>query len=250
MPEPIQQPESFGPETARFATTRWSTVLAARGAVSPESDQALARLCERYWYPLYAYVRRRGNNSADAQDLTQSFFARLLERKLLKQIAPEGGRFRSYLLTALKHFLTDEWEKGQAQKRGGGQRILSIDEQTAENRYKIEPVDTLDPERLFERRWAMTLLETTLARLEEEYRASGKAEWFSQLRDVLLEEANAPGYAEIASRLGASEGAVKVAVHRMRKSFRRLLREEIADTVAGPEEVDEEIRHLFAALSQ
>lgn len=232
-----------------FATTHWTTILAAGDTLSPGSTEALARLCERYWYPLYAYVRRRGYNSTDAQDLTQAFFARLLERKMLKRIKPVGGRFRSFLLTSLKHFLADEWGKEKAEKRGGGARILSFDEQVAEERYRIEPAEHLDPEKLFERRWAITLLEAAMARLEEECRASGKAEWFAHFRGVLLADGDAPSYGEIARELSLSEGAVKVAVHRLRKSFRRALREEIAGTVAHPQEVDEEIQHLFAVLS-
>lgn len=241
--------DSSGSE-ARFATTHWTTVLAAGEGSSADSREALARLCERYWYPLYAYVRRRGNDPADAQDLTQAFFARLFERELLKRIAPEGGRFRSFLLTALKHFLTDEWKRGRARKRGGGRTTLSIDERDAEERYRVEPVDTLNPERLFERRWALTLLESALARLEEEYRSSGKVETFARLRSVLLADSDAPAYSEIGAQLGISEGAVKVAAHRMRSSFRRLLRAEIADTVNRPEEVDEELRHLFVVLAR
>lgn len=238
------------PKAEQFATTHWTTVLAAGDSVSPHSEEALARLCERYWYPVYAYVRRHGNSPHDSQDLTQAFFARLFERKLLRHVDREGGRFRSYLLTALKNFLCDEWEKGQAQKRGGGRRVLSIDEHRAEERYRIEPVERLDPERLFERRWALTLLEQALERLEKEYRTSGRSEWFHQLRGVLLAEADTSCYAEIARVLNSSVGAVKVAVHRMRRSFRQILRDEISQTVSCGEEVDEELRHLFSVLAE
>jgi len=234
---------------AAFVTTHWSVVLTASRSDTTRSRDALARLCQTYWYPLYAYVRRLGNAPPDAQDLTQEFFARLLEKNYLVGADESRGRFRSFLLAALKHFLANEWDKARAQKRGGGQIPVSIDLAAAETACRFEPADTATAEKIFERRWALTLLEQVLRRLREEYVRSGREKWFEQLKPTLTEASRAVRYAEIALRLGTSEGAVKVAVHRLRQRYREMLRAEIADTVASPGEVEDELRNLFAALA-
>jgi RNA polymerase sigma factor (sigma-70 family) len=223
-------------------------VLAAGGATSPTTDTALEQLCRTYWYPLYAYVRRRGYGVADAQDLTQGFFARLLEGRSLEAVDRSKGRFRSFLLAALEHFLAKEWRRAKAQKRGGGRIIFSLDDDTAENRYAAEPAHDLTPERIYERRWALTLLEQALARLRQDCLATGKAELFEHLKGAFLCEKSELSYSAIAAQLGMSEGALKVAAHRLRQRYGELLREEIGQTVADPKEIDEEVRCLFAAL--
>jgi RNA polymerase sigma-70 factor (ECF subfamily) len=194
-------------------------------------------------------VRRQGHNPHDAQDLTQEFFARLLEKNFLAGVQREKGRFRSFLLASLKHFLANEWDKAKAQKRGGGQVPISIDTTLGESSFGLEPVDTVTAERIYERRWALALLEQVLRRLRDEYTRDGKEKQFEQLKPTLTEASRSVPYAEIAIRLGTSEGAIKVAVHRLRQRYRELLRAEIADTVAGPGEIDDEIRNLFAALA-
>jgi len=214
---------------------------------SAGAHAALSTLCRAYWYPLYAYVRRQGSSPHDAQDLTQEFFARLIEKGWLDAVARERGRFRSFLLAAMKHFLANERDKAQAQKRGGGVIWLSIDDAIAEGRYREEPIETATAEKLFERRWACTLLEQVLARLREEMVEAGKDAHFEMLKGCLAGEK--PRHAEIAAQLGMTEGAVKVAVHRLRDRYRALIRAEIAQTVAHPSEIDDELRHLFAALS-
>lgn len=234
---------------AAFVTTHWSVVLDAGRADPERARDALARLCQTYWHPLYAYVRRLGNSPHDAQDLTQEFFARLLAKNSLAGADESRGRFRSFLLASLKHFLVNEWDKARAQKRGGGQIPIPIDVNTAETSCHFEPADTTTAEKIFERRWALTLLDQVLRRLREQYAASGREELFEQLKPTLTEVSRAVRYAEIATRLGTTEGAVKVAVHRLRQHYRELLRAEIADTVASPGEVDDELRSLFAALS-
>jgi RNA polymerase sigma-70 factor (ECF subfamily) len=205
-------------------------------------------LCRTYWYPLYTYVRRRGHDSADAEDLTQAFFAHLLEHDGLLRVDPAKGRFRSYLLTALNHFLVDEWKTANRQVRGGSKRILSLDRESVEERYRLEPAEGWTAEKLYERRWAMTLLHQVLAALKREYTAS-RPELFDRLEVYLLGESSAPSYAETATHLGMTEEAVKAAVYRLRRRYRELLQLEIARTVAGPEEIEEELRALFAALS-
>jgi RNA polymerase sigma-70 factor (ECF subfamily) len=225
--------------------------LAAAGD-SPGAAEALAQLCGDYWYPLYAFVRRRGFAPQDAQDLTQDFFARVLERRLLKAADPAKGRFRSFLLSSLQNFLNNEWDRRQAGKRGGGRPTFSLDDttaETAEARYRLEPAHELTPERIFERRWALTLLEKVHARLKGEYVAEGKARQFEVLQVYLSGEPKAGHYAGSAACLGLNEGAVRVAVHRLRKRLGQLLRQEVARTVTDPREVDEEIRHLLAALA-
>jgi RNA polymerase sigma factor (sigma-70 family) len=232
-----------------FATTHWSVVLAAGGPATPRAAEALEALCRTYWYPLYAYVRRQGHDCHDAQDLTQAFFARLLEKDYVHRASQEEGRFRSYLLTALNHFIVDEWKRANRQIRGGGEQILSLDEVAAEDRYQLEPVDQLTAEKIYERRWALTLLDQVLARLEKEFIDLGNASLFAELQVYLLGEKMAPAYAEIAAKLGLTEGAVKAAVYRLRRRYRELLRETIAQTVAGPEEVEAELQHLFTVLA-
>lgn len=234
---------------AAFATTRWSIVLhAGRGDV-PEARAALADLCRTYWFPLYAQVRRRGYNAHDAQDLTQAFFARLLENETLTHADPARGRFRSFVLTALKHFLNDEWAKVRAQKRGGGHLPVSLDLDTAEARLREQPSGDAAPDRAFDRAWALALLETVLAKLEAEYRAAGKSAQWAILKPALTGARGDQPYATFAAPLGTTEGAVKVAVHRLRRRYRELLEAEIAQTVGSPEEAADELRHLFRALA-
>jgi RNA polymerase sigma-70 factor (ECF subfamily) len=232
-----------------FLTTHWSVVAAAGRNDTTRAHDALARLCQTYWHPLYAYVRRLGNSPHDAQDLTQEFFARLLAKNYLANADESRGRFRSFLLASLKHFLVNEWDKARAQKRGGGQVPISIDVGFAETTCHFEPADTTTAEKIFERRWALTLLDQVLRRLRNEFVASGRQELFEQLKPTLTEASHSVRYAEIATRLGTTEGAVKVAVHRLRQRYRELLRAEIAETVANPGEVDDELRNLFAALA-
>ena len=232
-----------------FVTTHWSVVLTAGRKDTARARDALARLCQTYWHPLYAYVRRVGNSPHDAQDLTQEFFARLLAKNYLAGADESRGRFRSFLLASLKHFLANEWHKASAQKRGGGQIPIPIDVATAETSFGFEPADTVTAEKIYERRWALTLLDLVLRRLREEYVRDGKQKLFEQLKPTLTEASRTVAYAEIARRLDTTEGAVKVAVHRLRQRYRELLRAEIADTVASPEEVEDELRNLFAALA-
>ena len=236
------------PQGAVFATTRWTVVLKAGRSRSADSRTALEKLCRTYWHPIYAFVRRRGYSAEDAQDLTQEFFARLLEKNWLDGVDPVKGRFRSFLLASVKHFLANEWDKARAKKRGGGQIPIPINVKTAESSCGFEPADNMTAETIFERRWALTLLDQVLQRLREEYLHNGKGRLFEQLKPTLTEASRSVAYAEIARRLAMSEGAVKVAVHRLRQRYRELLRAEIADTVSGPEEVEEELRALFAAF--
>jgi len=232
-----------------FATTHWSVVLAAGSENTPEALAALERLCRAYWYPLYAYVRREGYGPEDAQDLTQGFFAQLLARHSLANVAPEKGRFRSFLLAAMRHFLSAERARAHALKRGGRAETVSLDAQEAEARYRLEPVDRLDAERIYERRWAMTLVEQALARLRDESAAAGKAELFERLRRFVVGESEAT-WGEAGAELGLSEGAMKAAVHRLRERYRVLLRDEVAHTVAEPAEIETEVRYLITVLSQ
>jgi RNA polymerase sigma-70 factor (ECF subfamily) len=243
--DPLHRP---GPAARPFATTRWSLVAAAGQGQSPEAQQALASLCQIYWYPLYAYARRRLPSAHDAQDLTQSFFAELLEKGYLQAADPRRGKFRSFLLTAFKHFLSRQRERANAQKRGGGRLPLSLDFQAGERRYHLEPVDHATPETVYERRWALALLEQALARLRQETADAGKERLFESLKGALAGEGPHESYARIAEGLGLSEQAVKVAVHRLRRRYQELLRDEIAQTVASPEEIDDELRDLFAAV--
>jgi RNA polymerase sigma-70 factor (ECF subfamily) len=231
-----------------FATTRWSLVAAAREGGSPPARAALAELCRAYWYPVYAFVRRQGNGHDTAQDLTQEFFARLLEKDALAAVDPARGRFRSFLLASCRNFLANCRDHDHALKRGGGRPTLPLDFGDADGRYGREPAHADTPERLFERRWALALLDRVLGRLSDEYAASGKAALFQRLRPYLTGDASGDPYAAAATDLGTNEGAVKVAVHRLRQRYRDTLRDEIAQTLADPAEVDDEIRALFAAL--
>ena len=237
--------DSLGKREDRFATTHWSMVVNAGGRHSPEASRALATLCENYWFPIYAFVRRAGRSAEDAQDLTQEFFVRLLEKQFLATADRHKGRFRTFLLTAVKRFLANEQDRIQAQKRGGGRKITSLADLGA--RYCQEPADTLTSERIFEQQWALTLLEQVLARLQAEMAADGKVDLFNALKDHLT-GSHATGYATTAARLGMTEGAVRVAAHRLRQRYRELLREEIAQTVASPDEIEAQIRYLFACL--
>lgn len=231
-----------------FATTRWSLIAGAAQPDSIEARAALEALCRAYWYPLYAYIRRRVGDVHTAQDLTQSFFARLLERGTIAGADPERGRFRAYLLTACKRFLINEWERDRAAKRGGGQTALSLDLNLGESRYSTEPADTLTPERLYERQWAITLLGRVLEQLQAECAAKGKGAQFEQLKGFLGGSGRSRSYAEAAAALGMTESATKVAAHRLRERYRELLRAEIAETVEKPEDVEDEIRGLFEVL--
>jgi RNA polymerase sigma-70 factor (ECF subfamily) len=230
---------------ARFASTRWSLVAAAK---DPAAPQALADLCELYWYPVYAYVRRCGHSADDAGDLTQAFFARLIERAGIAGAEQDKGKFRSYLLAACRHFLSNEHDRNTARKRGGGGTIATLDLADAEVRYAAEPADERTPERLFERRWALTLLNDVLSRLHAEYVAANQGALFECLKSTLTDEAGP--LVRLAAQLGMSEGAIKVAAHRLRRRYRERLRAAIAETVLAPEEVDAEIRDLFTALSR
>ena len=233
---------------AWFVTTHWSVVLSAREKDAPQSAMALETLCRTYWYPLYAFVRRQGRGPHDAQDLTQAFFARVLEKDYLQTAAREKGRFRTFLLVAFKRFLANEWDREHAQKRGGFAPVVSIDQELAESRFAAEPADSVGPDVLYDRQWAMTLLDQTMRQLRDEYVASGRASLFEYLQSCLAREESALPYAEIAARLKLTEAAVKMAGHRLRARYREILRGEIAHTVSGPEEVEQEIRHLFASF--
>lgn len=234
---------------ARFTTTRWSLVQTAAEGVSAEADQALSILCESYWYPLYVYLRRRGHGVDEAQDLTQAFFARLIEKRSLRRADPARGRFRSFLLASLKHFAVNERERERAQKRGGANLLLSLDLALGENRFQWEPATDDTPERLFDRTWALTLLDRAITRLRTDLERSGKPLQVERFTAYLMDE-QPDRYADTARELGMSEGAVKVAVHRLRRYFRDLVVEEIAQTVSSPEELDDELRHLRRAVAK
>lgn len=232
-----------------FHTTHWSVVLAAKDRSEPGAAEALERLCCTYWYPLYAHVRRQGHAPPDAEDLTQGFFARLLEKEWLRSADSERGRFRSFLLASLRHFLSNERDRERAQKRGGGRPILSLDGPGAEERLRSEPAGGCSPQAEFDRRWALTVLGSVLDRLEDEHERKGKAELFRHLRGLLAGGAAEGMHEAVARELGMAEGAVRVAAHRLRRRYRELLRREIAQTVASPEEVEDELQHLFSALA-
>ena len=231
-----------------FATTHWSVVMMAGEGDGTRARDALARLCKTYWYPLYSFVRRRGHSPEDAQDLTQEFLSHLLEKNWVSAADRTRGRFRSFLLSAMKHFLADEWDKASAQKRGGGLPLMNLKLNDAEIRFLREPADTSSPETSYELRWAWTLLEAVLNRLRAEYEKDGKTELFSALHPCLVGDRASQPYAELAKTLGTTENTIKSAVHRLRQRYRQLLHDEIANTVAGPDEVEAELRHLFAVL--
>jgi RNA polymerase sigma factor (sigma-70 family) len=246
-------PAHDAPEELRplFVTTRWSVVLAAQNKSSPASAAAaLETLCGVYWYPLYALVRRQGHSPHDAQDLTQEFFARLLSKDYLQAADREKGRLRTFLHVALKRFLANEWDRAQAQKRGGGQVAVAFDTAVAEQRYQQERADTLPPDRLYERQWAMTLLEQAMTRLRAEHVSGGREAEFESLKSSLTAERGTSPYGEMARALNLSEGAARVAVHRLRKRFRELFRAAVADTVEQPAEVDDELRYVAGLLGE
>jgi RNA polymerase sigma factor (sigma-70 family) len=235
---------------ALFQTTHWSVVLAAGQCGSPQAAEALEKLCRTYWPALYSYIRRNGYPAAQAEDLTQEFFARILDKEHLRDVSREGGRFRSYLLTMLKHFLINEWRRSQCRKRGGGKVFLSLDDLNNVEHGLLEPAESATPEILYERRWALTVLEQAMDRLRQEYVAAGKTALFESLQVYLSGDKGLAPYAEIAGTLGLSAGAVKVAVHRLRRRYGELVRQEVAQTVALPEEIEDEIRHLFSVLAK
>jgi RNA polymerase sigma-70 factor (ECF subfamily) len=231
-----------------FTTTHWTVVLAAGGKPTPAADRALAELCRTYWYALYAYVRRRGHARQDAEDVVQGVFARFLARDYLEGLSREKGRFRAFLLACMKHFIADEWDRASAAKRDV-QRTVPLEAETAERRYLAEPVDTDTPERLFERQWALTLLETAVQRLRRDYETLGQAGLFMELRFALTGERSAVPYADLAARLGMTSEAVRVAVHRLRQRYRQVLRQEIAHTVTDEANTGAELDHLRQVLT-
>jgi RNA polymerase sigma-70 factor (ECF subfamily) len=232
-----------------FATTHWTVVLAAGRCSTPQSDRALEELCRSYWFPLYAYVRRRGHTREDAEDLTQAFFARFLEKNYLGAIESEKGKFRAFLLASMKHFLANEWDKSQTQKRGGSMTHLSLDWQTADTQFQIASTAEPSPDKAFDREWAVALLEKVVQRLQAECEADGRGKQFAELRVFLTVGKGALPYASAAKSLGVDEAAARAVVHRLRKRYRQLLRDEISQTLADPTQVDEEMRALFEAFA-
>jgi RNA polymerase sigma factor (sigma-70 family) len=232
-----------------FATTHWTVVLTAGRAHTPQADHALEELCRTYWFPLYAYVRRRGYTHEDAEDLTQGFFARFLERNYLEGLTSEKGRFRAFLLASLKHFLANEWDRAHRQKRGGEATTLSLDWEHADDRYKIHLPDDLSPDKIYDREWALALLEQVILHLRESCAGTDQAEHFDKLKPFLTMDKGAVPYAQAAAELNMAEGAVRVAVHRLRKRYRDLLREEITQTLSDPGQVEEEMRALLGAFN-
>ena len=237
------------PESPVFATTHWSVVLAAADEPSPQVEAALARLCQTYWLPVYAFVRKRGHSPEQAQDFTQAFFANFLEKQHVMKANQERGRFRSFLMTSVENFLRNENDRAQAQKRGGGRKLISLDEQDAEARYLCEPTTETDPAKAFEQRWAATLLNTVISRLQAEFGAAERGDLFESLQAHLWGDVESTPYPELAERFGLSLANVKTTAHRMRQRYRDLLREEIAHTVALPSQIDDEIRHLMQVVS-
>jgi RNA polymerase sigma-70 factor (ECF subfamily) len=233
-----------------FATTHWSVVLAAGHDSTASAHDALEKLCRTYWYPLYGFVRRRGHSAEDAQDLTQDFFARFLSKKYFKLANPERGRFRAFLLTSLKHFLIYEWEKNRAARRGGGQAIISWDEQEAETLYEHEPASQSSPEKFFDRRWALSLFERALDQLKQEFVAAGRSGQFERLKEFLSNESTDGAYAVAGAELNMAAKTVAVAVHRLRSRYGELVRAEVAHTVSSPPEVEEELRYLVSLTVQ
>jgi len=239
---------TFLPKPAQFPTTHWSVVITAGQHESRLAEEALEQLCRAYWYPLYAFVRRRGYNEQDASDLTQGFFAHLFEHEALHRVDRTKGRFRSFLLASLNYFLSEQRDRANAQKRGGGNEVFSLDAQAAEERYRLEPVDDRSPDKLFELRWALTLLDQVLTRLAREYSDSGKHEAFGLLQPFLIEAKGSKTYAVAALEAGMSEEAFKKAVQRFRQRYHKLFRDEVAQTVADHNEVENELRYLCAVL--
>jgi RNA polymerase sigma-70 factor (ECF subfamily) len=245
-PEPDKPSDSnLRTDPAVFATTQWSVVLAAGHTSVPGAQEALEKLCRTYWFPLYVFARRQGNSPEDAQDLTQNFFSRLLEKNYLAKADPDRGKFRTFLLRSLKNFLVNEWKRAGRLKRGGGLEVLSIDADAAEDRYAAEATDESNPDAEYETRWAVTLIEQVLKALRQEFDEADKTRLFEELKGFIWGDKSTASYAEIAGQLNVSEGMVKVAVHRLRQRFRELLRAEVANTVARPEDIDDELRHLI-----
>jgi RNA polymerase sigma factor (sigma-70 family) len=237
-----------GEPLGRFATTQWSLVVAAADAASPDAERALADLCRQYWQPIYSYVRRRGADRERARDLTQGFFSTLLEKGYVKQADRERGRFRTFLLTALTHYLANEWDRSQALKRGGGRPQISLDDAEAERTYEFEPVENATPEKIFDRRWARTLLRLSFERLNGEMSSPRQVRRLETLGPMIAGDRTA-GYRDVARSLGMSESAARVWVHRLRRRYRNILREEVGRTVRDPSQVDDELRHLLAMVS-
>ena len=246
----FSQADILSPAGGEFLTTHWSVVLAAGGEESPKAAAALEELCRAYWKPLYAYVRRQGHDPHEAQDLTQEFFTRLLEKHYLELANRERGRFRTFLLTSLKRFLINDWKRASRQKRGGGQGPFSLDGQSAEQDFPFEPAEGLSPEQIYEKGWATTLLDRALQGLQTDYEAAGMARLFNELKVYIWGEKSGLSYSEIGAQLGLTEGAVKVAAHRMRQRFRQLLRAEIGNTVVDPGEIDAELQYLFEVIAR
>jgi len=244
VPAPEKKP-AVSQSAAWFATTHWSVVLEAKGDDAARANEALEKLCHVYWPPIYAFIRRNGFNSADAKDLTQEFFYRLLSKEYLRHLQDQRGKFRSFLLTFIKHFLSDERDKASTQKRGGGQMFFSLDDTTGEDLFQAEIATQLSPDQLFERSWAESVLQQALHRLADEYARSGKEALYEKLKDIQPGEHGPLSYAEIGAEIGMSETAVKSAVHRLRRRHREIIREEIAHTVIRPEDIDDEIRYLI-----
>ena len=249
MSLPLDQSTAHAASSGHFTTTHWSVVLAARQGEGGAGAAALETLCRAYWYPLYAFIRRRGYPPAEAQDLTQAFFARLLEKDYLHAVDRSKGKFRSFLLVALDHFLANEWRNARARKRGGGAILFSLNDTKAEEQYANLLGPDLSPEKLFERQWATTLLEQVLIKLRAEFVTAGKSDLFDELKIFLTGEKRAMSYAQLAARLQSTEAALKMTVSRLRQRYGELLRAEIAGTVSRPEEIDEELHALFTALS-
>jgi RNA polymerase sigma-70 factor (ECF subfamily) len=235
--------------SGRFATTHWSVVLRAGRPKAPGYQDALQSLCRSYWFPLYVYLRRQGYNNQRAEDYTQAFFCRILEKKVLSMADSKRGKFRSFLLSALKNFLLDEYDRANAQKRGGGRKILSIDFKGAENQYSMEPADSLTPEKLFDKSWALTVLDRTMTRLKTELTSQNKQQFFEHLKIYLTTGKDTIPYRDKAAQMNMTEGNVRTAVHRLRRRYRKLLRDEIAQTVTAEDQIDEEIDDLFNALA-
>jgi RNA polymerase sigma factor (sigma-70 family) len=242
-------PAGPSPQPGWFTTTHWSVVLAAGQAASPQSEAALEKLCRAYWYPLYAYVRRQGHSPHDAQDLTQGFFALLLEKNYVGLADREKGKFRSFLLSAVNHYLGDQRDRANALKRGGGKVIISLEEQAAEGRWSQEPATNLSPEKEYEKLWAVTVLQQALIHLRNESYEAGRDKPFEELKMFLEGEARPGDYAAVAAKLGMTPNSVAVTVHRLRQRYRELVRAEIANTVSTADEIDDELRHLFAVLA-
>lgn len=233
-----------------FVTTHWSLVLSARDRQSPQSAAALEKLCRVYWYPLYAFIRHSGQSRENAEDLTQAFFTRLLSSHFLDSAEQERGRFRSFLLVALKRFMANEWERAHAQKRGGFQTVISLDTELAEHKIQVEAAGSeVPPDRAFERRWALALLEQTMSRLRSEFDRAGKMAEFDRLKTFLTTERREIPYAMAAREMGIEEGALRIAIHRLRRRYRELFREEVAHTLADGESVEEELKHLMSVMS-